>query len=155
MKDINMIKKDLSELSKNFNPEKSTYKVFNELIKHNYTPDEMIKVLSKIRGVHKYPDSIKAKFLDVINSLNILKEQEERTKQKQKEEKEKQEQEAKTKELKDIINNLEKGKEEKEKKEKPKKEITPKVEPIKEKIENQVQETKEEIKEEIDRKSVV
>lgn len=114
MKDINMVKKDLGDIQKNFNPEKSTYKVFGELIKHNYTPEEMLKVLSKIRGVHKYPDSIKAEFLDIINSLNILKEQEEREKLRQKQEEEKQKQEAKTRELKDIINNLEKGKEKQE-----------------------------------------
>ena len=135
MKDINMIKKDLGELGKNFNPEKSTYKVFNELIKHDYTPDEMIKVLSKIRGVHKYPDNIKAKFLDIINNLNILKEQEERQKWKQKEAEEKLKQEAKTKELKDIINNLEIGKAKKEIKEEPKAKPAPVVEQKKEVIE--------------------
>ena len=156
MRNINMIKKDLSELSKNFNPEKSTYKVFNELIKHDYTPEEMIKVLSKIRGVHKYPDNIKAKFLDIINSLNILKEQDDRLKQKQKEEEERLKQEAKTRELKDIINNLEKGKAKKaEVKPKVTPEPMPKVEPVpaveeKKEPEPEVLETpKDKIKEEV------
>ena len=76
----------------------------------------MIKVLSKIRGVHKYPDNIKVKFLDIINSLNILKEQEERKKQKEKEEEEKLKQQANTRELKDIINKLEEEKNKKENK---------------------------------------
>lgn len=115
MKDINMVKKDLMEIQKSFNPEKSTYKVFDELIKHDYTSEEMINVLSKIRGVHKYPDFLKAQFLDVINSLNFIKEQDEREKQRKLKELELLKREEKTRELKDIINNLEKGVEEKKK----------------------------------------
>ncbi len=110
-----MVKRDLMEIQKSFNPEKSTYKVFDELIKHNYTSEEMINVLSKIRGVHKYPDYLKAQFLDVINSLNFIKEQDEREKQKKLKEMELLKQQQKTKELKDIIDNLEKGVEEKKK----------------------------------------
>ena len=115
MKDINMVKKDLMEIQKSFNPEKSTYKVFDELIKHDYTSEEMINVLSKIRGVHKYPDFLKAQFLDVINSLNFIKEQDEREKQRKLKELELLKREEKTRELKDIIDNLEKGVEEKKK----------------------------------------
>lgn len=113
MKDLNMIKRDLMELQKNFNPEKSTYKVFDELIKRDYTTSQIISVLSKIRGVHKYPDSIKAKFVDIINNLNILKDHEERLKEAKRLEEEKIKQQAKTEELKDIIDTLEKAKDEK------------------------------------------
>lgn len=113
-----MVKKDLMEIQKSFNPEKSTYKVFDELIKHDYTSEEMINVLSKIRGVHKYPDFLKAQFLDVINNLNFIKEQDEREKQRKLKEMELLNQQQKTKELKDIIDNLEKGVEEKKAKEK-------------------------------------
>ena len=111
MEDMNMIKKDLKEIQKSFNPEKSTYKVFDELIKHKYSSEEMINVLSKIRGIHKYPDYLKAQFLDVINNLNLLKEQEIRKKEAEKREEEKAKQQANTQELKDIINSLEKAKE--------------------------------------------
>ena len=109
MKNINMIKKDLLEIQKSFNPEKSTYKVFDELIKHNYSPEEMLNVLSKIRGIHKYPDFLKAQFVDVINNLTILKEQEKRKQEAEKREEERQKQQANTQELKDIIDSLEKS----------------------------------------------
>ena len=109
MKNINMIKKDLLEIQKSFNPEKSTYKVFDELIKHNYSPEEMLNVLSKIRGIHKYPDYLKAQFVDVINNLTILKEQEKRKQEAEKREEERQKQQANTQELKDIIDSLEKS----------------------------------------------
>ena len=149
MKDINMIKNDLKEIQKYFNPEKSTYKVFNELIKHNYTSEEMINVLSKIRGVHKYPDKVKTEFLDIINSLNILKDYEERQRIAKEKEEEKIKQQAKTEELKDIIDNLEKAKQDKKEEQKNspvtnntpqiisnvKEEVKEKVAPIKEKIE--------------------
>ena len=149
MKDINMIKNDLKEIQKYFNPEKSTYKVFNELIKHNYTSEEMINVLSKIRGVHKYPDKVKTEFLDIINSLNILKDYEERQRIAKEKEEEKIKQQAKTEELQDIIDNLEKAKQDKKEEQKNspvtnntpqiipnvKEEVKEKVAPIKEKIE--------------------
>ena len=149
MKDINMIKNDLKEIQKYFNPEKSTYKVFNELIKHNYTSEEMINVLSKIRGVHKYPDKVKTEFLDIINSLNILKDYEERQRIAKEKEEEKIKQQAKTEELQDIIDNLEKAKQDKKEEQKNspvtnntpqiisnvKDEVKEKVAPIKEKIE--------------------
>lgn len=107
MKDLKTIKMDLKEIQRSFNPEKSTYKVFDELIKHDYTSEEMINVLSKIRGIHKYPEYLKTRFLDVINNLNALKEQELREKELREKEEEKIRQQAETKELKDIIDNLE------------------------------------------------
>ena len=164
MKDINMIKNDLKEIQKYFNPEKSTYKVFNELIKHNYTSEEMINVLSRIRGVHKYPDKVKTEFLDIINNLNILKEYEQRQRIAKEKEEEKIKQQAKTEELQDLIDNLEKAKQEKKEEEKNKvndqinspvknnapqiisnmkEEVKEKAEPIKEKVESPFEELKD------------
>lgn len=63
--------------------------------------DLIDKSLQGIKGINKYPDDIKNKYFDIIDSLNKILVLE-------KEKAYKEEQEKKTKELKDIISNLEK-----------------------------------------------
>lgn len=110
MKNLEMIKEDIKNIQKNFNPAKPTYKVFDKLINEDFTLDQMLGVLARIRGVDKYPDDLKNDFFGIINNLKKLKEEEIRLKEeKEKELREKQAQEEHTKELKDIIDSLEKG----------------------------------------------
>ena len=101
MRNLNEIKNELKEIQVNFNPEKSTYKIIDSVINDSMSVDLMIKSLQGIKGINKYPDDIKNKYFEIIDSLNKILVLE-------KEKAYKEEQEKKTKELKDIISNLEK-----------------------------------------------
>ena len=119
MKNIETIKKDLKRIQSNFNPQKSTYKIIEELTTKNYNIDQMINILSKIRGINKYPIEVKKEFFEVLYNLKQLKKSEVENKEIERKLLEKKKQEANTKELKDIIDTLEK---ELNKKNRPKKE---------------------------------
>lgn len=103
MADTQSIKKRLSKIQKNFNPEKNTYKVIEYVVNNNFDYNRMLKELSRIKGFSKYPEELKQEYISIINDIkeNIIK-------QRKLEEKEKIE--ANTKELKDIIEHLEKSK---------------------------------------------
>lgn len=101
MRNLDEISNELKEIQVNFNPEKSTYKIIDSVINDSMSVDLMIKSLQGIKGINKYPDDIKNKYFDIIDSLNKILVLE-------KEKAYKEEQEKKTKELKDIISNLEK-----------------------------------------------
>lgn len=101
MRNLDEIKNELKEIQVNFNPEKSTYKIIDSVINDSMSVDLMIKSLQGIKGINKYPDDIKNKYFEIIDSLNKILVLE-------KEKAYKEEQEKKTKELKDIISNLEK-----------------------------------------------
>lgn len=101
MRNLDEIKNELKEIQVNFNPEKSTYKIIDSVINDSMSVDLMIKSLQGIKGINKYPDDIKNKYFEIIDSLNKIPVLE-------KEKAYKEEQEKKTKELKDIISNLEK-----------------------------------------------
>ena len=101
MRNLDEVKNELKEIQVNFNPEKSTYKIIDSVINDSMSVDLMIKSLQGIKGINKYPDDIKNKYFDIIDSLNKILVLE-------KEKAYKEEQEKKTKELKDIISNLEK-----------------------------------------------
>ena len=103
MGNLDEIRNELKEIQVNFNPEKSTYKIIDSVINDSMSVDLMIKSLQGIKGINKYPDDIKNKYFDIIDSLNKILVLE-------KEKAYKEEQEKKTKELKDIISNLEKRK---------------------------------------------
>ena len=107
MSKIAKIKKELKSIQGNFNPQKSTYKTIDDLINNNYSINEMISSLSKIKGVSKYPDELKQKFIKIINDLKEIEANELDEKIRKQKELEKKEQEAKTKELKDLIDALE------------------------------------------------
>ena len=130
MKDIQTIKQRLAAIQNNFNPQKNTYKVIEYVVNNDLTYSQMLMELSKIKGFSKYPEELKNEYVSIINDIkeNIIK---------QRKEKERERQEANTKELKDIIANLEKSRKaymekqneitdktiSEEKKEEPKKEI--------------------------------
>lgn len=107
MNKINEIKKELKSIQGNFNPQKSTYKIIDDLINNNYSVNEMMSSLSKIKGVSKYPDDLKQKFMKIVDDLKKIEEYELNEKIRKAKELEKKEQEAKTKELKDLIDALE------------------------------------------------
>ncbi len=152
MKTKEEIKEELKQIQINFNPNKSTYKIIDNVIKENMSTELMIKNLYSIKGVSKYPENLKEKYFKIIEDLqNIF--------NKEKEEENKKLQEDKTKELKDLINSLEKRKiikkepekQIKEEEEKPKvieqkqkKEIKPQV--IEKKQKENLQENKEKSK---------
>lgn len=101
MKNLDEIKNELKEIQVNFNPEKSTYKIIDSVINDSMSVDLMIKSLQGIKGINKYPDDIKNKYFEIIDSLDKILVLE-------KEKAYKEEQEKKTRELKDIISSLEK-----------------------------------------------
>lgn len=101
MKNLDEIKNELKEIQVNFNPEKSTYKIIDSVINDSMSVDLMIKSLQGIKGINKYPDDIKNKYFEIIDSLDKILVLE-------KEKAYKKEQEKKTRELKDIISSLEK-----------------------------------------------
>ena len=111
MKDLSSIKEEIKSIKVNFNPEKSTYKILDDIANNNYDAKYIIKLLSRIKGVSKYPDDVKNKFTEIIKSLEEIVSLED---QKKKEEEAKallkKKQEENTKELKDIIDSLEKRK---------------------------------------------
>lgn len=108
MKDLNSIKEELKVLQENFNPSKTTYKVLEEVINKENSTHEVISVLAKIKGVNKYPDDLKKKFLEIMDDLKKLEQEEINVKFDKQKLLEKEKQEANTKELKDIIDSLEK-----------------------------------------------
>lgn len=111
MKDLSSIKEEIKSIKVNFNPEKSTYKILDDIANNNYDAKYIIKLLSRIKGVSKYLDDVKNKFTEIIKSLEEIVSLED---QKKKEEEAKallkKKQEENTKELKDIIDSLEKRK---------------------------------------------
>lgn len=137
MADIQSIKKRLSNIQSNFNPEKNTYKVIEYVVNNNLNYDQMLKELSKIKGFSKYPEELKNEYISIINDIkeNIIK-------QRKLEEKERIE--ANTKELKDIIEHLEKSKNNyiEKKQEEQTKKAEPKVEEKKELNEQEKQNSK-------------
>lgn len=108
MKNLDTIKKELKRIQANFNPQKSTYKIIEELTTKNYNIDQMINILSKIRGINRYPNEIKEKFFNILDDLKSVKQKEINEAEEKRRLLEKQKQEANTKELKDIIDTLEK-----------------------------------------------
>ena len=105
MKDIQTIKKRLAAIQGNFNPQKNTYQVIEHVVNNDLNYNEMLLELSKIKGFSKYPDDLKKEYISIINDIkeNIIN-------QRKKAEREKQA--ANTKELKDIIDSLERRKKE-------------------------------------------
>ena len=103
MKDSKTIKNRLKTIQKYFNPEKNTYKLIATVVNNDLTYDQMLMELSKIKGFSKYPEDLKKEYISIINDIkeNIIE-------QRKKEEEERKE--ANTKELKDIIDSLEKTK---------------------------------------------
>ena len=93
MNSLNEVKKSLKNLQQNFNPNKATYKIFDELIEKNYSSEQMYKILSKLHGVDKYPESIKKDYNNILDSLKSVIEKEKQI--------------ANTNELKGIIDKLE------------------------------------------------
>lgn len=133
MENLNAVKEKIKKIQKNFNPEKATYKVFDKLINEQFSIKEMLGVLARVRGVDKYPEDLKNDFFDIVSDLKVIEKEEKREQvEKERQEKEKLEKEKfereklekeklekektdedvtleeHTKELKDIINNLEK-----------------------------------------------
>ncbi len=102
---IEVIKKRLAAIQGNFNPEKSTYKIIDTIINSDLSPNEVLMELSKIKGVNKYPDDLKREYISIIDDLkeNIID---------AKKLEEKKQQEKTTKELKELIDNLENRKQE-------------------------------------------
>lgn len=101
MKDIQTIKTRLAAIQGNFNPQKNTYKVIEYVVNNDLNYNEMLMELSKIRGFSKYPEDLKNEYVSIINDIkeNIIN-------QRRKDEEERQK--ANTRELKDIIDSLEK-----------------------------------------------
>lgn len=100
MNDLDNIKEQIKDLQKNFNPNKTTYKTLDKVINGEEDVVIMIKDLYTIK-VDKYPEDIKNKYFEIIESLQKI------LVSKRAEEKKK-EQDNKTKELKDLIASLEK-----------------------------------------------
>ena len=103
MSDINTLKRRLASIQVNFNPEKSTYKIMQNVIDNDLSYNEMLMELSKIKGSEKYPDELKKEYNSIIDDLKELYADE-----KKKADKKKQDQN--TRELKDLIDSLEKRK---------------------------------------------
>ena len=72
MRNLDEIRNELKEIQVNFNPEKSTYKIIDSVINDSMSVDLMIKSLQGIKGINKYPDDIKNKYFDIIDSLNKI-----------------------------------------------------------------------------------
>ena len=103
MNNITAIKERLSKIQEHFNPEKSTYKVLDHVINDDLTSFGVLMELSKIRGVSRYPDDIKQEYIAIINDLKEIITEERRVEHQRR-------QEESTRELKDLINRLEKRK---------------------------------------------
>lgn len=101
MKNVNDIKERLSKIQVNFNPEKKTYKIMQKVIDEDLSYSEMLMELSKITGINKYPEDVKNEYLSIIDDIKELSIEE-----KKKAEKKKQDQN--TRELKSLIDSLEK-----------------------------------------------
>lgn len=107
MKNLTEIKEMLKSIQSSFNPAKTTYKTIDKLINDNLSANEMIHELSKIKGIEKYPEDLKNKFLNIKQSLKNIEQEELRKKEEEQKQKELEKQEARTKELKDLIDTLE------------------------------------------------
>lgn len=103
MRDIEEIKTVLREIQGNFNPEKETYKLIDEVVNNSLSSEEAFKKLCEIKGVKKYPEALRNKYINIMKDL-----QEIVIEDRKKEEKKRQEEN--TKELRDIIASLEKTK---------------------------------------------
>lgn len=109
MKNLEMIKEDIKEIQKNFNPEKATYQVFDKLVNESFSYEQMLGILSRVRGVDKFPLELKDDFFEIVNNLKILDEEEKKVKAlNERKLREKLESQDHTRELKDIIDSLEK-----------------------------------------------
>lgn len=109
MKNLEMIKEDIKEIQKNFNPEKATYQVFDKLVNESFSYEQMLGILSRVRGVDKFPLDLKDDFFEIVNNLKILDEEEKKVKAlNERKLREKLESQDHTRELKDIIDSLEK-----------------------------------------------
>ena len=121
MLDSQVIKERLKAIQSYFNPQKNTYKVIEYVVNNKLTYKQMLAELSKIKGFDKYPEELKKEYVSIIKEIkkNIVKQMKDEEREKQ---------EANTRELKDIIANLEKSKKEFMEKEKEVKNEKPVVE---------------------------
>lgn len=108
MKNLNTIKENIKQIQNKFNPKKITYKILDEIIKKDYEISDMIHALSTINEKNKLPEDLKIKYDSVIKDLKELEKEQLQKKEEERKNLEKKMQEANTKELKDIINNIEK-----------------------------------------------
>ena len=97
------IKRRLAKIQGNFNPEKNTYKVIDHVVNTKLSSFEMLMELSKIRGVSKYPDDVKREYISIVNDLKEIIVAERKAEHKRK-------QEESTRQLKDLIDRLERRK---------------------------------------------
>ena len=72
MENLNDIKNDLKQIQENFNPTKSTYRIIDKVINDNMSIDQMLKSLYSIKGIEKYPEDIKEKYFEIVESLQKL-----------------------------------------------------------------------------------
>lgn len=103
MKNLEEIKTDLRTIQGNFNPVKETYKIIDEVVNASLTEEEMFKKLSEIKGTNRYPEAIKNRYDNIMNDLQKLVIDSKKLEEKKR-------QEENTRELKDIIESLEKSK---------------------------------------------
>lgn len=103
MRNLEEIKTDLKEMQGNFNPKKQTYKIIDEIVNNSLNPEEVLEKLKLIKGTDKYPEDIKNKYIMLLSNIQDLvledrKKEEERIRNEN------------TKELKSLIEQLEKTK---------------------------------------------
>lgn len=103
MRNLEEIKTDLKEMQGNFNPKKQTYKIIDEIVNNSLNPEEVLGKLKLIKGTDKYPEDIKNKYIMLLSNVQELvledrKKEEERIRNEH------------TKELKSLIEQLEKTK---------------------------------------------
>lgn len=103
MRNLEEIKTDLKEMQGNFNPKKQTYKIIDEIVNNSLNPEEVLEKLKLIKGTDKYPEDIKNKYIMLLSNAQELvledrKKEEERIRNEH------------TKELKSLIEQLEKTK---------------------------------------------
>lgn len=103
MRNLEEIKTDLKEMQGNFNPKKQTYKIIDEIVNNSLNPEEVLEKLKLIKGTDKYPEDIKNKYIMLLSNVQELvledrKKEEERIRNEH------------TKELKSLIEQLDKTK---------------------------------------------
>ena len=103
MRNLEEIKTDLKEMQGNFNPKKQTYKIIDEILNNSLNPEEVLEKLKLIKETDKYPEDIKNKYIMLLSNVQELvledrKKEEERIRNEH------------TKELKSLIEQLEKTK---------------------------------------------
>ena len=108
MKNLNTIKENIKQIQNKFNPKKITYKILDEIIKKDYEISDMLHALSTIKEKNRLPEDLKIKYDLVIKDLQELEKEQIQKKEEERKNLERKMQEANTKELKDIINNIEK-----------------------------------------------